>query len=82
MKLSAPLFKLKHRAKIAARERQLPLNKSLDLVAHEEGFQSWSALASYMGQQPLSTTALNALDQGNLLLLAGRPGEGKTILGL
>lgn len=82
MKLTAPIFKLKHRAKIAARERQVTLSEMLDLVANEEGFQSWSALSSHMRQLPLSQKILTMLDQGDLLLLAGLRGEGKTVLGL
>ena len=82
MKLSAPIFQLKRRAKLMARKCNVPLNEALDRVAREEGFARWSVLSSRMATGPLSETILSRLDDGDLLLLAGRPGHGKTMLGL
>ena len=82
MKLSAPIFQLKRRAKIIARERDVKLSQALDTIAQSEGFQSWSALSARMPENPLSQRLLSALEDGDLLLLGGRPGHGKTILGL
>ncbi len=82
MKLSAPIFQLKRRAKLMARTNNVPLHKALDQVAHEEGFARWSLLSSQVGAATLSKTILSRLDDGDLLLLAGRPGHGKTTLGL
>lgn len=82
MKLSAPIFQLKRRAKLMARNNKLPLNEALDQIARDEGFARWSMLSSRMAAAPLSKTLLSRLNNGDLLLLAGRPGHGKTMLGL
>ncbi|WP_026793108.1 DNA helicase [Pleomorphomonas oryzae] len=82
MKLSAPIFQLKRRAKLMARAGNLPLHEALDKVAREEGFARWSLLSSTMAAGSLSQTVLSRLDDGDLLLMAGRPGQGKTLLGL
>lgn len=82
MKLSAPIFKLKHRAKTIARDTNIPLNEALNLVARNEGFPSWSALSSHVARLSLSAKLLTTLKNGDLLLLAGHPGEGKTTLAL
>lgn len=82
MKLSAPIFQLKRRARLMARNKALPLNEALDHIAREEGFARWSLLSASLSSTPLSETILDRLDNGDLLLLAGRPGQGKTRLGL
>ncbi|QFY59302.1 AAA family ATPase [Rhizobium grahamii] len=82
MKLSAPIFQLKRRAKLMARNDKVPLNQALDQIARDEGFARWSLLSSRMSSGPLSQTILSRLGDGDLLLLAGRPGHGKTTLGL
>lgn len=82
MKLSAPIFQLKRRAKLMARNNKVPLNEALDQIARDEGFARWSLLSSKMSSGPLSQTILSRLGNGDLLLLAGRPGHGKTTLGL
>ena len=38
MKLSAPVYRLKRRAKVLAREERIPLHEALDRVAMDEGF--------------------------------------------
>lgn len=82
MKLSAPIFQLKRRAKLMARNKSIPLNEALDQVARDEGFAKWSLLSASMSSGTLSETILSHLEGGDLLLLAGRPGHGKTRLGL
>lgn len=82
MKLSAPIFQLKRRAKLMARGNGVPLNVALDQIAREEGFSRWSLLSASMSAGPLSVTILSRLDDGDLLLIAGRRGHGKTKLGL
>jgi len=82
MKLSAPIFQLKRRAKLMARDTKLPLHDALDQIAREEGFARWSALSSHMAAGSLSKTILSRLDDGDLLLLASRRGHGKTTLGI
>jgi len=82
MKLSAPIFQLKRRAKLMARNTTTPLHEALDQIAREEGFARWSLLSSHMAASSLSETILSRLEDGDLLLVAGRPGHGKTVLGL
>lgn len=65
-----------------ARANNLPLHDALDRIARDEGFARWSLLSSSMAAGSLSTTVLSRLDNGDLLLMAGRPGQGKTLLGL
>ncbi|KAA0970352.1 DNA helicase [Aureimonas fodinaquatilis] len=82
MKLSAPIFQLKRRAKLLARSQAIPLNQALDQIAQEQGFARWSLLAAQPGGEPERLTLLPRLANGDLLLLSGRPGHGKTSLGL
>lgn len=46
MRLSAPIYRLRHKAKLLARKAGIPLNQALDRVAKDEGFQSWSLLVA------------------------------------
>jgi replicative DNA helicase len=71
MQLSAPIYELKRRAKQLARAEKLPLHQALDQVARAEGFAAWSLLAA-------RATAREALPVGELVLVGGRPGHGKT----
>jgi len=82
MKLSAPIFQLKRRAKLMARAGNLPLHEALDRIARQEGFARWSLLSSRVAAGPPSETVLSRLEEGDLLLMAGRPGHGKPALGL
>jgi len=81
MQLSAPIFVLKGRAKTMARIDNVPLHQALDRIAKAEGFASWSLLMSQASTSP-GQRLFNALSPGDLLLLAARPSEGKTLLGL
>ncbi|QKS01777.1 DNA helicase [Sphingomonas sp. CL5.1] len=79
MTLSAPIHRLKRRARLLARDRNIPLHAALDHVARLEGFAAWSLLSATVAtNRPL----LARLSEGDLLLLAARPGHGKTLLGL
>ncbi len=82
MKLSAPIYQLKRRAKLMVRDGRVPLHQALDTVAREEGFARWSLLSAHAAAGPLSKTLLSQLEPGDMLLLAGRRGQGKTALGL
>ncbi len=82
MKLSAPIYQLKRRAKLMVRNGDVPLHQALDTVAREEGFARWSLLSAHATAGPLSKTLLSQLKPGDLLLLAARRGQGKTALGL
>ena len=80
MQLSAPLPLLKKRARALARADGIPLHQALDRIASQEGFPRWSLLVARL---PSPAAAIHArLAPGDLLLIAARPGEGKTLLGL
>jgi replicative DNA helicase len=82
MKLSAPIYQLKRRAKLMARNTDVALHEALDDIAREEGFAQWSLLSAHVAAGSLSKTILTQLNDGDMLLLAGHPGHGKTKLGL
>ena len=82
MRLSAPIYQLKRRAKILARDEKIALHEALDRIAREEGFAGWSLLSSKFVMNFPSRTVLSQLSGGDLLLLAARPGHGKTLMGL
>ncbi|MXP40036.1 AAA family ATPase [Altererythrobacter soli] len=82
MKLSAPIYQLKRKAKLLARNEKLPLHEALDRIAREEGFARWSLLSSRSVPDTPERAVLSRLSGGDLLLLGARPGHGKTMLGL
>ncbi len=82
MKLSVPIYQLKRRAKLLARNDDIPLHQALDRVARKQGYRSWSLLAAKREPPRSSTSVLSQLADGDLLLLGARPGHGKTTLGL
>lgn len=82
MKLSAPIYRLKHRAKVLSREERIPLHEALDRIAMEEGFNSWSLLAAKASAAAPSRELLARLNPGDLVLLGARPGHGKTMMSL
>ena len=82
MKLSAPVYVLKGRARKLSRERAMPLHAALDQIANQEGFSSWSLLAAKMSSESSASTTttdlFGSLTAGELVLLAARPRQGKT----
>lgn len=82
MKLSTPVFILKQQAKALSRREKIPLHQALDRLAKREGFKAWSLLAEKVRSDDLGTTLLEQLRPGDLMLLAARPGQGKTLLSL
>lgn len=82
MKLSAPIFHLKRRARLMARDEKLSLHEALDRIARYEGFAAWSLLSSRAALEARSKTVLSRLADGDVLLIGARPGHGKTLLGL
>ncbi|MBN9887738.1 DNA helicase [Salipiger abyssi] len=82
MHLSAPIYRLKRNARDLARQQGIPLHRALDRVANEEGYQSWSHLASQAPQARPAAAVLSRLAPGDLILIGARPGQGKTLLGL
>jgi len=82
MKLSAPIYQLKRRAKLLAREEKIPLHMALDRIARDEGFAGWSLLSTRVATCKTASEILSRLSDGDLLLLGARPGHGKTVLGI
>ncbi|WP_313030566.1 DNA helicase [Brucella sp.] len=82
MKLSAPIYKLKRRAKLLARDENIPLYKALDRIARDEGFAGWSLLSARVSTAATASEMLSRLTDGDMLLLGARPAHGKTLLGL
>lgn len=82
MRLTAPIFKLKRSARDLARRDDLPLHAALDQVARTEGFNGWSHLAASHAAQPAAERLRHSLRPGEMVLLAARPGQGKTVLAL
>ncbi|MCP4560210.1 MAG: AAA family ATPase [Bosea sp.] len=82
MKLSAPVYRLKRKAKELARKDDIPLHLALDRVAVGEGFGAWSLLAAKSAETLSAEGLLARLEPGDLLLIGARPGHGKTLLSL
>lgn len=82
MKLSAPIYRLKHQAKLLSRQEKIPHHKALDRIAQQEGFASWSLLAAQLPHARLGHSLMQQLSVGDLLLLGARPGHGKTLLSI
>ncbi len=79
MRISAPIYRLKRDARALARQGGIALSEALDRVARREGFQGWSHLSARAGQNP-ARRLLRTLSPADLVLLAARPGQGKTLL--
>lgn len=82
MTLSAPIPVLKQQAKALSRTQKLPLHAALDRIAVREGFRAWSHLAASWQQGGQAAQLHAQLSPGDLVLLAARPYQGKTALGL
>ena len=82
MKLSAPIFRLKRRAKLLSREARIPLAEALNRIAEQEGFRSWSLLAALWAKRAPAPEIFAQLSSGDMLLVGARPMQGKTILAL
>jgi replicative DNA helicase len=82
MKLSAPIYHLKRKARQFAREQGIPLHAALDRIAAAEGFREWSLLASRASAGSRADELFGRLRPGELVLIGARPGQGKTRLSL
>jgi len=80
MKLSSPIYILKQQARVLSRSEKIPLHAALDRIASREGFADWSLLAAKWNDS--NATLFSQLLPGELVLLAARPAQGKTLLGL
>ncbi|HEV7320776.1 MAG TPA: DNA helicase [Ensifer sp.] len=82
MKLSAPIYHLKRRAKRLSRDEGIPLHAALDRIAVDEGYAGWSLLAARNAAALSAPEAPDQLRPGDLVLLGARPGQGKTLKSL
>lgn len=82
MKLSAPVYHLKRQARLLSRQHKVPLHEALDRIAAQEGFASWSLLASKAGEITPAGRLFAQLAPGDLVLVGARPGHGKTLMSL
>lgn len=82
MKLSAPVYHLKRKAKRLSRDKGVPLHQALDHIATQEGFGSWSLLSAKAAKTVSPHALFARLNPGDLVLIGARPGHGKTLLSL
>ncbi len=82
MKLSAPIYHLKRKARLLSREKKIPLHEALDHIARKEGFSGWSLLAAKEATTAPAGKLFARLAPGDLVLVGARPGQGKTLMSL
>jgi KaiC/GvpD/RAD55 family RecA-like ATPase len=82
MKLSAPIYHLKRKAKRLSREEGIPLHQALDRVAATQGFSAWSLLAAKVAAATPASRLFAQIRPGDLVLVGARPGHGKTLMSL
>jgi replicative DNA helicase len=82
MKLSAPIYHLKRKAKRLSREEGIPLHVALNRIALQEGYSGWSLLAAKLSASRPAGKLLARLKPGDLVLVGARPGQGKTLMSL
>jgi replicative DNA helicase len=82
MQLSAPLYRLKRKAKLLSREESIPLHEALNRIAAQEGFGSWSLLAARASVASPASKLFARMAPGDLVLVGARPRQGKTLMSL
>lgn len=82
MVLSAPIHQLKRKARLMSRAERIPLHVALDRIAAGEGYRSWSLLVAKQPGMASVRAFWPLLEPGDLVLMAGRPGQGKTLASL
>lgn len=81
MRLSAPIYKLKRQARLMSRADGIPLNAALEQLAAREGFRGWHQLAKQYASKAPAPKLYAQMKPGEMILVAARPGHGKTVLG-
>jgi len=82
VKLSAPVYVLKRKARLLSRDAHIPLHEALDRIAVGEGVKSWSLLSAQLAAASPAVKLYPKLCPGDLVLIGARPGQGKTLLSL
>ncbi|MDB5568591.1 MAG: replicative helicase [Tardiphaga sp.] len=82
MRLSAPVHRLKRKARLLARADNIPLHAALDRIAAQEGFTAWSLLVARASAATPAAKLFAQLSAGDLVLVGARPGHGKTLMSL
>src|SRR3954452_21977047 len=82
MRLSAPLYNLKRKAKLLSRAENIPLHEALDPVARQGGFDAWGLFAAKVTASAPAEKLFARLAPGDLVLVGARPGQGKTLMSL
>jgi replicative DNA helicase len=82
MKLSAPVYHLKRKAKLLSRDDNIPLHEALDRIALKEGFSDWGLLIAKASAIAPAGKLFSRLTEGDLVLVGARPGHGKTLVSL
>ncbi|WP_102958870.1 DNA helicase [Mangrovicella endophytica] len=82
MKLSAPIYRLKREARLLSRSQAIPLHDALDRIARGQGHSAWSLLAAKHAEASPAAALFGRLAPGDLVLIAARPGQGKTLMAL
>ncbi|MBO4227195.1 DNA helicase [Bradyrhizobium neotropicale] len=82
MKLSAPIYHLKRKAKRLSRDECIPLHVALNRIAIQEGYRDWSLLAAKLSALRPAGKLLARLKPGDLVLVGARLGQGKTLMSL
>lgn len=82
MRLSAPIHRLKRKARLLSRADHIPLHEALDRIAVQEGFAAWSLLIAHAPDATAAANLFAHLSLGDLLLVGARPGQGKTLMSL
>ncbi|MFJ6328188.1 MULTISPECIES: DNA helicase [unclassified Rhizobium] len=82
MRLSAPVYHLKRKARLLSRQQNIPLHAALDRIAAAEGFEGWSLLSARTSTGVPVSELYSRLNPGDLVLVGARPGHGKTLMSL
>lgn len=82
MRLSAPVYHLKRKARLLSRQQNIPLHAALDRIAASEGYDGWSLLTARTNAAVPAGELFSQLTPGDLVLIGARPGHGKTLMSL